>query len=197
MAGELLRRFGAEPISSMHLPDQREATIDAVKNAAANHDLVITIGGVSAGDRDFFPAAFDACQVKRSLQGAAIQPGRPIVVGHAPDGCVVIGLPGNPVSVLACACLFAWPIVRKMLGIDPTLPWRDLELAEMVKPNPHRRAFRPAILQHNGRAAVPAWAGSGDLAHTAGTHGLVELPVQTEAIEAGRRVPFLPWPLTC
>ena len=130
MAGELLRRFGAAPSMHRHLPDERDITIEAVRAAISGHDLLITIGGVSAGERDYFPPAFDACGVKRSLQGASIQPGRPIVVGIAPNACVVIGLPGNPVSVLACACLFVWPIVRVMLGLPPDLPWREVELGE-------------------------------------------------------------------
>lgn len=194
MVNELLRRMGAEPASSQHLADEKDQTIAAVKRAIADHDMVVTIGGVSAGERDYFPTAFEICGVKRSLQGASIQPGRPIVVGVAPNGCVVIGLPGNPVSVLACACLFAWPIVRTMLGLDPALPWREVELAEAVKPNPQRRAFRPAIVQNGGRVIVPSWAGSGDLAHTSTTHGLAELPVQNDVVTVGTQVRFLPWP---
>ena len=145
-------------------------------------------------DEYHFPAAFDACNVQRFLAGASIQPGRPIVVGRAPNNAIVIALPGNPVSVLACACLFTWPIVRAMLGLRPSLPWREVELGEPVKPNAHRRAFRPAIVHEDGRASVPSWAGSGDLAHTAPTHGLIELPVQTEAVVASARLRFLPWP---
>lgn len=191
---ELLHRLGAHPIDARHLPDDREQTIGAVSNALAKSDLLITIGGVSAGDRDHFPAAFTASNVTTSLQGASIQPGRPIYIGRAPNGAIVIGLPGNPVSALACACIFVWPIVRTLLGLPPDLPWRTVELAEPVKPNPGRRMFRPALLQPDGRALVPSWAGSGDLAHTAPTHGLIELPIQTEPVQAGARLRFLPWP---
>jgi molybdopterin molybdotransferase len=205
MIAALLERLGAEPVgatdderseSSVLFPivrDERDETIAAV-GAALAHDLVITIGGISAGERDHFPAAFDAHGVERSLAGAAIQPGKPVIVGRAPGGAVVVGLPGNPVSALACTCLFAWPIVRVMLGMDPALPWRDAALAESVKPNPRRRAFRPAVAGADGRVTVPAWAGSGDLAHTAPTDGLAELPVQGEPVEPGVPVRFLPWP---
>ena len=194
MVSELLRRFGAETITCRHLLDDREATIAAVSTAVAVADVVVTIGGVSAGERDHFPAAFDACGVRRTLQGASIQPGRPIVVGRTESGTVVIGLPGNPVSALACSCLFIWPIIRAMLGLPFELPWRSVQLAEPVKPNAHRRAFRPAALVDDHRAIVPTWAGSGDLAHTAPTHGLIELPVQTQHVEAGASLRFLPWP---
>lgn len=191
---ELLRRFGADPIESHHLPDARDATIKAFAKAIAKCDLLITVGGVSAGERDHFPAAFESARVATSLQGASIQPGRPIYVGRAPNGTIVVGLPGNPVSALACACLFVWPIVRILVGLSADLSWCQVELAEPVKPNLHRRAFRPAMLQTDGRAVVPSWAGSGDLAHTAPTHGLIELPVQTAQVQAGARLRFLPWP---
>ncbi|MCH8212165.1 MAG: hypothetical protein IIB99_12440 [Planctomycetes bacterium] len=194
MVRELLRRIGAEPIEHVHVADEREATIEAVGAALAQCELLITVGGISAGDRDYFPAAFEAHGVESSLHGAAIQPGRPIFVGKVPNGAIIIGLPGNPVSVLACTCLFIWPIVRTLLGLEATLPWRTLELAEVVTPNPKRRAYRPAALLDNGRAKVPPWAGSGDLVHTADTDGLIELPVQREPVPPGARIRFLPYP---
>ncbi len=194
MVRELLTRIGAEPIEHAHVADEREATIEAVGAALARCELLITVGGISAGDRDYFPASFQAHGVESSLHGAAIQPGRPIFVGSAPNGAIIIGLPGNPVSVLACTCLFIWPIVRTLLGLEVSLPWRTLELAEVVTPNPKRRAYRPAVLLDNGRAKVPTWAGSGDLVHTADTDGLIELPVQLEPVRPGTHVRFLPYP---
>jgi len=194
MVAELLRRFGAEPLSNIHIADEREATIKAVAGAIKSANLVVTIGGVSAGERDHFPAAFDTCEVQRAVEGAAIQPGRPIVVGRTPKGVIILGLPGNPVSTLVCSSLFAWPMVRKMLGLGTDLPWRDIKLGDSVKPNPRRQAFRPARVMEDGTAVVPQWAGSGDLAHTANTSGLVALPVQEHAVRKGAVVRYLPWP---
>jgi molybdopterin molybdotransferase len=193
MIQTLLRRIGAEPAGHAHVPDERETTVSAVGDALGDADLLITVGGVSAGERDWFPAAFDAAGVTVSLHGAAIQPGRPILIGRS-DTAIVVALPGNPVSCLACTCLFVWPVVRALLGLDPALPWRAVELTEPVKPNPKRRAFRPAVLVGERGACVPAWAGSGDLAHTAPTDGLLELPVQAEAVAAGTTLRFLQWP---
>ncbi|MCZ6834894.1 MAG: molybdopterin molybdotransferase MoeA [Planctomycetota bacterium] len=189
---ELLYRMGAEPLANNHVEDELEATIRMVDGSIKTADLVITIGGISAGERDYFPTAFDECGIERALQGASIQPGKPIVVGKAPNGSIVVGLPGNPVSALACSCLFAWPIVKVMLGLPPTLPWMSVTLGEAVKPNPRRRAYRPAIMKEE--AFVPTWAGSGDLSHTAPTDGLLELPVQDDQVEAGTKLRFLPWP---
>ena len=174
--------------------DERDVTVDALGAAIEHADLVVTVGGISAGERDHFPEALRHHEVALSLHGAAIQPGRPIVVGRAPTGAVVVGLPGNPVSAMACTCLFCWPIVRVLLGLDPALPWRDVTLAEPVDPNARRRAFRPAAMAGQDVVRVPRWAGSGDLAHTAATDGLLELPVRREPVEAGATLRFLPWP---
>jgi molybdopterin molybdotransferase len=192
---ELLSRFGAEPLENRHVPDEQGPTDDAVGQALAEADLVVTIGGISAGERDCFAGAFERLGVELALRGAAIQPGRPIVVGRTADAKVIVALPGNPVSSLACACLFIWPMVRNMLGMHDALPWRGVMLGEAVKPNSQRRAFRPAALREaDNTVVVPKWAGSGDLCHTAMTHGLVELPVQQERVEAGTLLRFLPWP---
>ncbi|MHC4083399.1 MAG: molybdopterin molybdotransferase MoeA [Planctomycetota bacterium] len=194
MVRELLRRIGAEPVACLHVADELDLTTTAVAEALGTSDLLVTVGGVSVGQRDYLPQALAADGVSFVLHGAAIQPGRPLLAGRAPSGATVIGLPGNPVSALVCMCLFCWPVVRTQLGIAPDLPWRQVALAEAVKPNPKRRAFRPAILVDEGRARVPSWAGSGDLAHTAPTDGFVELPVQAEPVETGATLRFLAWP---
>lgn len=195
MLAALLSRIGATCAAHHHLPDEAEPTRRAVGEALAGADLLITVGGVSAGDRDHFPAAFDEHRVNRILHGASIQPGKPIFIGRAPTGCLVVGLPGNPVSALACATLFIWPIVRAMLRLHATLPWREVTLGDPVKPNANRRAFRPCVLHEDEQTVtVPRWAGSGDLSHTAPTTGLVELPVQSDLVDAGQHLRYLPWP---
>ena len=197
MLTDLLQRMGGEAILHEHLPDDFPAVLKAVAPAfepgPPSIDMLITVGGISAGERDHFRTAFEEHHVAPIVTRALLQPGGPIYVGRHPNGCMLIGLPGNPVSVLACACLFVWPVLQRMLGLDGQLPWRTVELAAPVKPNATRQAYRPANLEA-GRAVVPAWAGSGDLVHTAATDGLLELPIQKEPVEAGTRVRFLPWP---
>ncbi len=194
MVTALLERIGARLVTSAHLPDEAEATRSAVAAALTEADVLITVGGVSAGEADHFPEALERAGVTFQTIGAAIQPGRPIRVGRQGSGAVVVTLPGNPVSALACACLFVWPIVRILGGADPQPPWQSLALAAPVRANARRRAFRPALRHPDGTCTVPTWAGSGDLAHTAATDGLVELPIQAEPVPAGRVLRFLPWP---
>jgi molybdopterin molybdotransferase len=196
MLTALLERMGAEPGTVVHVPDDPDASHAALRDALQHHDLVITVGGVSAGDRDHFPRVMDQLGIIRTANGASIQPGKPIIVGYGTNTAhtIVVGLPGNPVSALACACLFIWPILRSLVQTNDPLPWRSVTLAEEVKPNAHRQVFRPAIVQPDGSAVVPSWAGSGDLTHTAPTHGLIELPRQSSHVCSGSVLRFLPWP---
>ena len=187
--------LGGELIDAAHLPDDPDVTHRAVGEGLAAADLLITVGGVSAGRRDEFPAAFAAHAVEPIVEGVRLQPGRPIRVGRAPGGCLVLALPGNPVSALVCLVLFGWPLLEQRAGRAGRLPWRPVTLVAAVRPNPRREAIRPARLRPDGASAeVPRWAGSGDLVHTSATDGLVRLPVQSEPVAPGTTLPFLPWP---
>ena len=88
-----------------------DATNRAIEEALDGRcDMVVTIGGISAGKRDFFPEVFGKMGVELVVKGANIQPGKPVIVGKHKNA-IVLGLPGNPVSALACCCVFGWPIV--------------------------------------------------------------------------------------
>ncbi len=193
LARDLSEHMGARVAGHAHLPDEPCAVKNALEAALGDVDLLITVGGISAGDRDFIPGQLEALGIRTVLEGACIQPGKPIRAGLDPHGTMVLSLPGNPVSVLACTCLFLWPIVHAMLGARAPLPWRDVRLGEATRASARRQQFRPAHVSLEGKATVPQWAGSGDLAHSSGTCGLLALPVQPE-VPADTRLRFLPWP---
>lgn len=193
-----LTAMGCCVISCRHVSDDPHLVRAAVMDALATADVLVTAGGVSAGERDFLPGALAEVGVETRLRGAAIQPGRPITLGRIspkPGKSVeVISLPGNPVSVLATAHLFAWPLFRALSGFSPVLPWIMVSVASEVRPNPRRQVFRPAVFEpENCSLNVPKWGGSGDLVHTTGTHGLAALPLQEKVVRSGEKVAFLPW----
>lgn len=196
MVDALLRALGVELMDHVHVVDDPQATRSAAEEALGKSDLVVTVGGVSAGRRDYLPGVWDALGLKTLVKGVAIQPGKPVLVAKSisDGGKLVIGLPGNPVSVLATAHLFVWPIVRAMVGLPAVLPWRVVRLANEAKPNPRREVFRSARLVGAMRdsAEVIHWHGSGDLAHTSQAEGFIRLPIQAEPLSAGASVAFLP-----
>jgi len=193
MIGGMASRCGAGRIEHDHLPDGADVTSEHLGEALAHADIVVTIGGVSVGARDFIPAALDAHGVDVIVRGAAIQPGKPIRIGRAPSGTMVVALPGNPVSALVTACLFLRPIIRWQCGDVTPMPWQTRPLAHDVRSNPRRTVFRPCIASDDG-ITVPTWSGSGDLAHTSDTTGIVMLPRHDGDIAAGETRPYHPWP---
>ncbi len=206
MLAALATAMGADVVRCEHVADDPGATEAAVTAAVAEAELLLTVGGISAGERDHVAGALAALGGEAVLRGAAIQPGKPITAvrmpaagggGEGREGGeggdrLALCLPGNPVSCLACACLFAWPLLARRLGATPP-PWRRVPLVAPVRPNRRREAFRPAVRTGEG-VSVPPWAGSGDLAHAAPTAGLVRLPIADEELPAGTPVPFLRWP---
>jgi len=201
-----------------HMADVEEETLAALAAAIADSDLIVTAGGISAGERDLVARVLDRLGVRTLLHGAMIQPGKPIYVGIRDEGpggrpVIALGLPGNPVSALVTAHLFVRPMLRAMTGRAGGSAWRAMRLAAAVRPNRRRQAFRPARLV-SGEARTPSvpkmdsgplpaeagprvevipWRGSGDLVHTATSDGMVALPASDDEILPGTMVPFLPW----
>ncbi|HWA83363.1 MAG TPA: gephyrin-like molybdotransferase Glp, partial [Fimbriimonadaceae bacterium] len=87
-----------------------------LEEALKDVDLVITSGGVSVGKHDLVRSTWNELGVEEMFWRVAIRPGKPVYFGVAPDGPVVFGLPGNPVSTLVTFYLFVRPAVLHMQG---------------------------------------------------------------------------------
>lgn len=196
MIAGTLRRLGADVVESRHVADDRDATVQALRDGLERSDLVLSIGGVSVGDHDHVPAAWRTLGLEPGNAGVRIQPGRPFTWWTLDGDCRAMGLPGNPVSALVSTHLFVRCWLDASLQSDPDASWVDVRLAETVRRNPSRPMARPARLRVDGEdllATVPRWHGSGDLVHLAGTDGLVMVEEGTASAEAGSCVRFLPW----
>ncbi|MBF0568947.1 MAG: molybdopterin biosynthesis protein [Nitrospirae bacterium] len=87
-----------------------------VSKAVKAHDLVLIIAGSSAGSRDYTSTVIkDLGQC--ILHGVNIKPGRPLILGVIED-CVVVGVPGYPVSAYITVDLFIKPLIYKWLGLS-------------------------------------------------------------------------------
>ena len=196
MIAGTLRRLGAEVVGCRHVLDDRKATVDRLREGLDQADLVVTIGGLSVGDRDHVPAAWDELGLRRENGGVRIQPGRPATWWTLDGACRAFGLPGNPVSALVTCHLFVRSWIEASLGLDPDARWLTIELENAVRRNPRRPMARPAHLRRDSTrllANVPSWQGSGDLAHLAGTDGVALIEDGESSAHAGSIVPFLPW----
>lgn len=134
----LLRSAGAQVTMAPLVPDTLESLTAALRDAlAAGCDLLITTGGISVGAHDFTREALTAVGGEQHFWRSRIRPGGPIGTGHV-NGVPWIGLPGNPVSTMVTASLFAWPLIRQLGGHHDVchvkLPVRMRDRAETPAP---------------------------------------------------------------
>lgn len=120
----LLALLAALPVHGVDLgilPDDAAATATALTAAAATHDLLLTSGGVSAGEEDHVRAAIEGAG-RLVFWRLAVKPGRPAAMGVI-GGTPVLGLPGNPVAAVVCFLHLARPLILRLAGALPeTLP---------------------------------------------------------------------------
>lgn len=191
----LLRALGCEVVDLGIVPDSLQATRDALREAAAHNDLIVTSGGVSVGEEDHVRPAVQA-EGQIDLWQIAIKPGKPLAHGtvRRPGGVAqFIGLPGNPVSSFVTFLLFVRPFIRRMQGVDQVLPKAYSLRADFdwAKPD-RRREFLRVRLNEQGGLDLFANQSSGVLTSTVWADGLVDNPAG-HAIERGEQVRFLPF----
>jgi molybdopterin molybdotransferase len=110
-----LGQLGIKLASIAYVRDDLISTREALKKAIAVSDLVLVTGGVSVGEYDFVVQAAQACGVKPLFHRIRQRPGKPLFAGKSND-TIVMGLPGNPSSVLTCFYEYVSPVIGKMTG---------------------------------------------------------------------------------
>ena len=190
----LAKRAGATVTDLGILPDDAAATADALNAAAADHDLLLTSGGVSTGDEDHVKTAVDAVG-RLVFWRLAIKPGRPIAMGVI-RGVPFCGLPGNPVAAFITFAHVVRPLMARLAGEAWEKP-RGFPVRAMFayRKKTGRREYVRVRLQaaEDGmmEAHKHAQEGAGILSSLTATHGLVELPEPVTAVAPGETVAFL------
>lgn len=175
---------GAVVLTSGVIPDDREATIAAIRaalDADPAPDLLITAGGVSVGPHDHLRPAFQALGVRETLFGVEIRPGHPLWLGVR-GSQVVLGLPGNPVSAAVCFHAFARPLLGHEDDWTTTMPLG----APYAKRNPRTELIR--CTQVAGALHPMARQASHDMTSLAGATHLAVIPAEAEVLDAGEPV---------
>ena len=109
-----MAQCGADVIGVWHVKDDLESTCDALVEAVAQADVVITTGGVSVGDEDHIKPAIERLG-SLDLWRLALKPGKPFAFGFINE-VPILGLPGNPSSVLVTFSVLVRPVLFKLRG---------------------------------------------------------------------------------
>jgi molybdopterin molybdotransferase len=198
----LIERFGAEITDLGILRDDPRELARALSEAALDHDLVVTSGGVSTGEADHVRAALDSIG-RIVFWRLAIKPGRPVAMGvirgaNFGDGAAFVGLPGNPVAVFVTFVRVVRPLLLRLAGALPeplvALPARA---AFSYKKRKGRREYVRVKLVAAADGVIEAVKhaqdGAGVLTSLTETDGLAELSEDVTKVEPGSTVGFLPY----
>jgi molybdopterin molybdotransferase len=195
----LLQTMGANVISVESAMDSAEE-LDAAIRIGLKADLLLLTGGVSVGLLDLVPAALQRAGVRQLFHGVRLKPGKPLWFGVHESGSplgstLVFGLPGNPVSSLACCELFVRPAIRRMLGRPPATAV-SAELSHDVSIRGDRPVCQPAVacIQDSRlTVSIVPWQLSADLRSTAAANSMVLLEPGQSPLVAGSSVRVWLW----
>ncbi len=187
----LLLRLGCEVTDMGIVPDRRDATLDALRSAAASHDLILTSGGVSVGEEDHIKPAVQQLG-SLDLWQIAIKPGKPFAYGKV-GAAHFIGLPGNPVSSFLTFLVLVRPFLLKLQGaselrVTPVPLVADFDWPRADK----RREFLRVRRNATGGLELFANQSSGVLTSAVWGDGVIDNPAG-QTIRRGDTVQFLPF----
>jgi molybdopterin molybdotransferase len=176
------------PMSSDDV-DEFRAVLD---RHAAEADLIITTGGVSAGA---YEVVKDALGGEVEFVKVAMQPGMPQGAGRV-GGTPIITLPGNPVSALVSFEVFIRAPLRAAMGQEaPNRPRLTAELTEDLTSPRGRRQFRRGVLDpQKGTVTSYGPPASHHLRWLASANCLLEIGEDVVEVAAGS--PVAVWDLS-
>jgi molybdopterin molybdotransferase len=195
MLFSLLKGLGARVSDLGIIADSEAVLADVLAQAAAEHDLIVTSGGVSTGEEDHVRAAIERLG-RLDFWRLAIKPGRPVALGQI-KGVPLIGLPGNPVAAALTFAVLARPLILHLAGAADERPATFRVQADFAyKKRPGRREYVRAGLTRVGDAIIAQKYpkdGAGILSSIVRTDGFVIIDEAADGLKPGETVDFLPY----
>ncbi|MGR5495768.1 bifunctional molybdopterin-guanine dinucleotide biosynthesis adaptor protein MobB/molybdopterin molybdotransferase MoeA [Vibrio diabolicus] len=191
----MLEKLGCEILDFGILEDNEQLMIEALENASAQADVVMTSGGVSVGDADYIKLALDKLG-QIDFWRINMRPGRPLAFGQI-NNKPFFGLPGNPVAVMVSFINFVEPALRKIQGEQG---WKPLKVSAIATENLRSRQGRTEFsrgiyeLDETGRLTVRTTGkqGSGILRSMSEANCLIEISPAVDTVKTGESVTIIP-----
>ncbi len=188
MLAALCRARGWPATLRAPVADEASAVENLFAAGERDFDVLLTSGGVSAGDLDLLPPAAERAGWEILFHRVSVRPGKPIAFARR-EGCFWFGLPGNPVSASACFHLFVRRALDRFEGAaDPGAPHVRARLTQDLPAAGPRETYRDARLSDGeaDRLVEPLdSAGSHDLLSHARANALIRIPARGEPLPAG------------
>jgi molybdopterin molybdotransferase len=190
--GALVEQAGGRPVFYSIIPDKREALQQTLQTALDECEAVIVTAGSSASTRDLTAEVIQNLGAPGVLvHGVNLRPGKPTILAVC-NGKAVVGLPGNPVSALVVAGIFATPLVEHLLGLTNPRPKPALvaRLTINLASQAGREDYVPVTLLPGpqGYLAEPIFYKSNLIFTLARADGLIKIPSAATGLSAGDQV---------
>jgi len=190
--------LAAQGYAEVHLDyvTDSAATVRAALQQAFSHsDLVLTTGGVSVGDHDYVPRVALELGAQPLFWKVAQKPGKPVFAALR-DGVPLLGLPGNPASVLVNLLVYARHALDRLEGLaSPGPEFRTGVLESPVRADPERDQWVRVSVRFDelGRARLGRLPkqGSHMLSNLMHAGGLVWVPANASELPAGAAVRWI------
>lgn len=168
----------------LHAKDTLDDIKQALTQLCNECDLVLTVGGVSVGDKDLVKPAIEGLGGEMDLWKVKMKPGKPVALAHLND-TPIVGLPGNPVSAYAVFTLMVSPMLRVIQGrrrATPRVFYGKLDTDQTF------RGWREDFIRVQARPEADgslrltphAQQGSGIISSLAWATGLARIPADTD-----------------
>jgi len=170
--------------------DEIDSLCKILEDSLANYDLVISSGGVSMGDYDLIPQAVEKIGGGILFHKTYVKPGKPVLLARI-NGRWLLGLPGNPVSVVVGYHLYARRVIAKLSGLEYRIRKGRAVLGADLSVKGTRFCVVGARLEEteNGVIVFPSIRQqSGRLSSIKGTNGFIFVEGETRTIGKGTEV---------
>lgn len=190
MVAALVEGMGAIATHRLHARDTEAALRDAFTTLVAECDLVLSIGGVSVGERDLVKPVLESLGGDLALWKVRMKPGKPMALAHV-DGKPIVCLPGNPGSVFAVFAVMVTPLIRRMQGRAEVFPLVARIPLRTDRPiHETREVFLRVrcVLNDQGIAELIPYGsqGAGNISSMPGANGLARLEADTTIADRDR-----------
>ncbi len=182
--GSLAAASGATVVRHEPLMDDPATLTEKIRLAAhSSVDIILTVGGSSAGSEDYSKEVFETLG-DILIHGVTIMPGKPVIVGkinHKP----IFGIPGYPVSAIIAFEQFVQPLIDQFLG-------QPEKIRQTVSVEPTRKIASKLGLEEfirvklglvgNRIVATPLPRSAGCITSITEADGIIRVPSHVEGI---------------
>lgn len=206
----MLLRMGCDPIDMGVIKDDPASLETALRRACMDADVIITSGGVSAGDADYTRKMMMRLG-EVLFWKINMRPGRPMAFGRitsgrntsgrntsGTDSALLFGLPGNPVATMVSFYFFAREALYGLMGAQaPDVPTVRVTSSQSLRKKPGRTEYQRGILSIDAQGLqtvrITGSQGSGILSSMSEANCMVILHHEQGDVSAGDRVDVIPF----